>query len=99
MWAAQYWSPEYWAANYWPKTGAAAVGGPAVGGRSHVPTLMRAIAAEEYSRSLLDERSMAAVREAMMKRAAAGAWLRKIEADHHQKCLEWAAFSVVLTEI
>ncbi len=99
MWQASYWSPEYWAASYWPKSGAAPVGGPAVGGRLHVPTLMRAIAAEEYSRSLLDERSMEAVRQAVMKRAAAGAWLRKIEADYHQKCLAWAAYSVLLTEV
>lgn len=73
--------------------------GKTVGGKHHLPVLLRMIASENYNRSLLDAENMRVVREAMLKRAVAGAWLRKLEADHQQKCLEWAAYSVVLTEI
>lgn len=98
MWPGQYWSPEFWAANYWAKTGAQPVGGAAVAGR-RLPAVMRALAVQEYERSLLDAASMQAVQHAIARRAAVASWLRKIEAEYHQKCLEWAAYSVVLTEV
>lgn len=97
MFPGGYFPGGYFPPGYWPKTGAARVGGAAVGG--YAQRLLRMAAMQEYSRSLLDASNMAAVHAAVAQRAAVGAWLRKIEQDHQQKCLEWAAYSVVLTEL
>ncbi len=99
MWQGSYWPAEYWASQYWAKVGAQPVGGAAVAGIPARRILLNAIAVEEYTRSLLDEANMRAVMQAAARRAANGVWLRKLEADYQRKCLEWAAFSVVLTEI
>ena len=98
MFPGGYFPPGYFPPGYWPKTGAARVGGAVAAG--YAQRVLRAmVAAEEYSRSLLDAENMRMVQEAVLKRAAAGAWLRKLEQDYQQKCLEWAAYSVVLSEI
>jgi hypothetical protein len=74
------------------------VGTTVVAGRKIALQLARTIAVAEYHRSILDEaESMFAAQ--MVKRAAAGEWLRQIEADYQKKCLEWAAYSVLLSEI
>jgi len=86
--------------DYWPKVGATSAGrGVTVGGKKPASELMRMMAVQEYNRSLLDAENMRIVKEAVARRAAVGAWLRKIETDYQQKCLEWAAYSVVLSEI
>lgn len=69
------------------------------GGKWVLPAAYRAAVIEEYSQSLLNVQRNAAVRQEIEKRVLLSSWLRKIEADHQQKCLEWAAFTVVLTEI
>lgn len=101
MFPRSYFPDGFFSPDYWAKVGASATGGrgPTVAGKPHMAALMRTIAVQEYNRSLLDEESMRAVRMAVAKRAAVGAWLRKIEADYQQKCLEWAAYSVVLSEV
>lgn len=99
MFPRGYFPDGFFPPGYFPKVGATRVGGATVGGKPHQVALMQTVAAYEYNQSLLNDRHMHAVREAVMKRAAAGAWLRKIERDHQQKCLEWAAYSVVLSEV
>lgn len=79
--------------------GGVTVGGVTVGGYRKVSPLLRYMAQEQYHRSLLDEQSMAPIKAAMLQRAATGVWLRKLEQEHQQKCLEWAAYSVVLSEV
>lgn len=100
MFPRSYFPDGYFPPGYFPKVGAEArAGGVVVGAKPHARALMQMVAAHEYNQSILDDRHMHAVREAVMKRSVTGAWLRKLESDHQQKCLEWAAFSVVLSEV
>lgn len=96
MWGAGYWSNDYWTADYWTHAVGRITGGVAAGGIAGQQHLALMIQAQDDSRQ---QEIVQSIVSKMQQRAVVASWLRKIEADYQRKCLEWAAYSVLLSEV